>query len=177
LAWHSKPRPTIELMRSININELRHAIPRYSNKSTSPMSALNISTLPVCVFPPPASKSLTISGAYKASISYGYRPISADIVLYWCAVAAVAVLFDYPSATALTPAAITKAVYASQKNNQIGRKRIAASKLRLHVGGLPDMCEPMPSQLKWTRRKTYQRTVTKSKPSKPQPRHDASARQ
>ncbi len=58
----SDPRPTIELMRSININELRHAIPRYSNTSTSPMSALNISTLPVCVFPPPASKSLIIFG-------------------------------------------------------------------------------------------------------------------
>ena len=85
----SDPRPTIELMRSININELRHAIPRYSNTSTSPMSALNISTLPVCVFPPPASKSLTISGAYSAFVSYGYEPVLADIVLYWSAVAAI----------------------------------------------------------------------------------------
>ena len=30
---HSEPRPTIELMRSININELRRVIPRYSNRS------------------------------------------------------------------------------------------------------------------------------------------------
>jgi hypothetical protein len=50
-----------------------------------------------------------------------------------------------------------KAVYASQKNNQIGRKRLAASKLRLQLGGLPDSCEPIPSKPKWTRRTTYQR--------------------
>jgi hypothetical protein len=50
-----------------------------------------------------------------------------------------------------------KAVYASQKNNQIGRKRLAASKLRLQLGGFPDICEPMPSKPKWRRRRTYQR--------------------
>jgi hypothetical protein len=53
-----------------------------------------------------------------------------------------------------------KAVYASQKNNQIGRKRLQASKLRLQLGGLPAICEPMPSKPKWTRRRTYQRIRT-----------------
>jgi hypothetical protein len=33
---HSEPRPTIELMPAININELRHAIPRYSNDIYEP---------------------------------------------------------------------------------------------------------------------------------------------
>jgi hypothetical protein len=50
-----------------------------------------------------------------------------------------------------------KAVYASQKHDQNGRQRLAASKLRLQLGGLPDICEPMPSKPKWTRRRTYQR--------------------
>src|SRR5262249_11809357 len=51
-----------------------------------------------------------------------------------------------------------KAVYASQKNNQIGRKRPAASKLRLlQLGSWPDINEPMPSKPKWTRRRTYHR--------------------
>jgi hypothetical protein len=50
-----------------------------------------------------------------------------------------------------------RAAYASQKNNQIGRKRLAASKLRLlQLGGWPDINEPMPSKPKWTRRKAYQ---------------------
>src|SRR5215813_2354957 len=38
-----------------------------------------------------------------------------------------------------------KAVYASQKYDQIGRKRLAACKLRLELGGWPDIREPMPS--------------------------------
>jgi len=49
------------------------------------------------------------------------------------------------------------AIYASQKYDQIGRKRLAACKLRLELGGFPDVCEPMPSKPKWTHRRTYQR--------------------
>jgi hypothetical protein len=33
---HSEPRPTIELMPSININELRHVIPRYPGQVNEP---------------------------------------------------------------------------------------------------------------------------------------------
>src|SRR5262245_4290096 len=50
-----------------------------------------------------------------------------------------------------------RALYASQKNNQIGRKRLAAAKLRLAMGGWPDIREPFPPKPKWTRRRTYQR--------------------
>jgi len=50
-----------------------------------------------------------------------------------------------------------KAVYASQVCDHNTRKRLAASKLRLQLGGLPDINEPIPSKPKWTRRRTYQR--------------------
>jgi hypothetical protein len=50
-----------------------------------------------------------------------------------------------------------RALYASQKNNQVGRKRLQASKLRLDLGGLPDINESFPPKPKWIRRKTYQR--------------------
>jgi hypothetical protein len=51
-----------------------------------------------------------------------------------------------------------RAVYASQKNNQIGRKRLQASKLRLtQLGSLPNITEPLPPKPKWTRRRTNQR--------------------
>jgi hypothetical protein len=33
----------------------------------------------------------------------------------------------------------------------------SAAKLRLKLGGWPDIREPMPSKPKWTRRRTYQR--------------------
>src|SRR5215467_14122706 len=49
------------------------------------------------------------------------------------------------------------AIYASQKYDQISRKRLAACKLPLELGGFPDICEPMPPKPKWAHRRTYQR--------------------
>jgi hypothetical protein len=50
-----------------------------------------------------------------------------------------------------------KALYASQKQHCIARKRLQASKLRLKLGGWPDIREPMPSKPKWKHKKRYQR--------------------
>jgi hypothetical protein len=50
-----------------------------------------------------------------------------------------------------------KAVYASQQTDSNSRKRLAACKLRLKLGALPDTNEPFPPKPKWTRRRTYQR--------------------
>ncbi len=51
-----------------------------------------------------------------------------------------------------------KAVYASQKYDQFGRKRLQASKLRLtQLGGWPDIREPLPPKAKWKHKKRYQR--------------------
>ena len=50
-----------------------------------------------------------------------------------------------------------RAIYTSQRNNSEGRKRLTACKLRLQLGGLPDINEPLPLKPKWTRRRTYQR--------------------
>jgi hypothetical protein len=47
--------------------------------------------------------------------------------------------------------------YASRQRDHNGRKRLAASKLRLTLGGLPDITEPLPAKPKWQRRRTYQR--------------------
>src|SRR5262245_56183696 len=49
-----------------------------------------------------------------------------------------------------------KALYASQKQHSIARKRLHASKLRLKLGGWPDINEPMPAKPKRTCRRTYQ---------------------
>src|SRR5262245_56613251 len=50
--------------------------------------------------------------------------------------------------------------YASEKRDNITRKRLTASKLRLKLGGWPNITEPLPPKPKLTRRKTYQR-ITK----------------
>lgn len=48
-----------------------------------------------------------------------------------------------------------KAVFACQKYDQIGRKRLAASKLRLQLGGLPSIDEPIALKAKWKHQQTY----------------------
>jgi len=50
-----------------------------------------------------------------------------------------------------------RAQYLSQKQKTASRKCLAATKLRLKLGGWPDIRESMPSKPKWTRRRTYQR--------------------
>src|SRR5262249_30052694 len=50
-----------------------------------------------------------------------------------------------------------RASYASQQRDSNGRKCLTASKLRLKLGGCPDITEPIPAKPKWTRRRTYQR--------------------
>jgi hypothetical protein len=48
-----------------------------------------------------------------------------------------------------------RAQYLSQKQKTVANA--SAAKLRLKLGGWPDIREPMPSKPKWTRRRTYQR--------------------
>jgi len=43
-------------------------------------------------------------------------------------------------------AMMPQTVYASQKYDQTGRRRLQACKLHLDLGGLPDISEPMPFQ-------------------------------
>jgi Ca2+:H+ antiporter len=107
--------------------------------------------------------------------SYGYRPISVDIVLYWYVLAAAVVLLDYSPAMAPIAAgivigrstprkkAIKSAVNASPPLNcawNSARSQIFASQcLRSRNGHGAELTNA---------------SVTKSKPSKPQPRRDGS---
>jgi len=45
----------------------------------------------------------------------------------------------------------------SQKQNTATRKRLAAAKLRLKLGGWPDIREPLPPKAKWKHRNRYHR--------------------
>jgi len=51
-----------------------------------------------------------------------------------------------------------KAIYASQQLDSVTRKRLAASKLRLKLGGFPNINEPIAPKLKWKHHKTYYKT-------------------
>jgi hypothetical protein len=156
---HSEPRPTIELMPAININELRHVIPRYSNDIYEPNVSLkypNIARLRLSTF------TLEITDYHGriqcfhikwAKTRFGrHRPI---LLCNSCGRGAIRLFAHYGTYSCRF---CHRALYASQRNNQVARKRFAAAKLRLtHLGSLPDINEPFPPKPKWTRRKTYQR--------------------
>jgi hypothetical protein len=44
-----------------------------------------------------------------------------------------------------------------QKQKTASRKRLTAAKLRLKLGGWPDIREPLPPKAKWKHRKRYQK--------------------
>jgi len=50
-----------------------------------------------------------------------------------------------------------KLSYASRQRDHNGRKRLSAAKLRLQLGSLSDITEPLPAKPKWQRQKTYRR--------------------
>src|SRR5262245_14995688 len=49
--------------------------------------------------------------------------------------------------------------YVSRQRDYNGRKRLSAAKLRLQLGSLSDIAEPLPAKPKWQRKKTYRRTT------------------
>jgi hypothetical protein len=102
---HFEPRPTIELMPSININELRHVIPRYHGQVNEPNVDLKYPDLAYLRLSASCLEIMGRNGYTNAFASYGFLLTSADIVLYSSVAVAVAVLFDCSATTAITPAA------------------------------------------------------------------------
>jgi hypothetical protein len=154
---HSEPRPTVELMPAICITDLRDAIPRNygTNIFSNPFRYPQIRHMRV------SNRSIEIIDHHDRSqvfgitwIRTGFGAHRAIFVCNSCRCGAIRLFARYGTYACRY---CHRALYASQKYNQIGRKRLQASKLRLQLGGFPDMSEPVPSKPKWTRRRTYQR--------------------
>ena len=154
---HSEPRPTIELMPSININDVRQVIPRYANDVYEPDVSLkypDIARLRLFA----SHVEITGRNGYVQCfrvvwIRTGLGAPRATLVCS-CGYGAIRLFARYGSYACRH---CHRALYASQKHNQIGRKRLAACKLRLKLGGWPDTREPLPTKLKWKHKKRYQR--------------------
>jgi hypothetical protein len=156
---HSEPRPTIELMPSISIHDLRHVIPRYHGQVNEPNVDLKypgIARLRLFA----SHIEITGRNGYIQRfrivwIRTGFGKHRAILVCSSCGGGAIRLFGHYGNYACRF---CHRAVYASQKNNQIGRPRLQASKLRLiQLGGWPDIREPLPPKPKWTRHRTYQR--------------------
>jgi hypothetical protein len=158
---NSEPRPIVELMPAININELRHVIPRYQGQVNEPDVSLKY---PDLVYLRLSASTLEIMGrnGYVQRFGIAWIPTyfgkhRAIFVCSTCRGGTIRLFGRYGSYACRH---CHRALYASQKHNQDGRKRLAACKLRLELSSLPDIKEPLPPKPKWTRRRTYRRIRT-----------------
>src|SRR5262245_36172073 len=136
----SEPRPTIELMPAININELRHVIPRYHGQINEPDVSLKY---PGLAYLRLSASTLEIMGrnGYIQRFRIVWIPTHfgkhrAILVCGQCGCGAVRLFGHYGNYACRH---CHRALYASQKNDQFGRKRLAATKLRLELGSFPDI--------------------------------------
>src|SRR6266545_5677962 len=148
---HSEPRPTIELMTSISIHELRRVIPRYHGQINEPDVSLKYPDLAYLRLSASCLEIMGRNGYVQRFrivwIRTGFGKHCPILVCSSCGGGAIRLFGHYGNYACRY---CHRAVYASQKYDQIGRKRLQASKLRLtQLGGWPDINEPMPSKPKW----------------------------
>src|SRR5262245_31386303 len=154
---NSEPRPTIELMPSININELRHAIPRYSNTINEPHVEFKYPDLAYLRLSVSCLELMGRNGHVQRFrivwIRTGFGPPRAILVCS-CGYGATRLYARYGTYACK---ACHRAVHLSQRQNSRGRKRLQACKLRLDLGGLPDVNEAIAPKARGRHRRTYQR--------------------
>ena len=155
---HTEPRPTIELMQAINVNELRHVIPRYHGQVIEPDVSLKYPDLAYLRLSASCLEIMGRNGHVQRFriewIRTGFGKHRAILVCNSCGCGAIRLFGHYGNYACRY---CHRALYASQKNNQIARKRLAAAKLRLKLGGWPDIREPLPPKPKWRHLKRYER--------------------
>src|SRR6266700_3907427 len=122
---HSEPRPTIELMRSININELRYVIPRYHGQVNEPDVSFKYPDLAYLRLSASCLEIMGRNGYVQCFrivwVRTGFGKHRAILVCSSCGGGAIRLFGHYGNYACRH---CHKAAYASQKNNQIGRKRL-----------------------------------------------------
>ena len=144
-------------MPVININHLRQVIPRYHGQ----VHELDVSfKYPDLAYLRLSASRLEIMGrngyVQRFRIEWIRTGLGAPraILVCSCGYGAIRLFARYGTYACRH---CHKALYTSQKQHSIARKRLQASKLRLKLGGWPDINEPMPAKAKWKHKKRYQR--------------------
>src|SRR5262249_23053371 len=149
------PRPLAECLPSININDLK--IPKSLNTViTVPWISLRypfVSAARLSARVVEFAHSGRIQRFRLKWIKTGYG-LPRFAFICGCGRPVISLYFHQDN---LSCRRCCNAIYASQKYDQISRKRLAACNLRLELGGFSDICEPMPPKPKWAHRRTYQR--------------------
>src|SRR6266511_2244983 len=128
---HSEPRPTIELMTSISIHELRRVIPRYHGQINEPDVSLKYPDLAYLRLSASCLEIMGRNGYVQRFrivwIRTGFGKHCPILVCSSCGGGAIRLFGHYGNYACRY---CHRAVYASQKYNQFARPRLQASKLR-----------------------------------------------
>src|SRR5215831_15995006 len=152
-----KSRPTIELMPSISIHDLRHVTPRYHGKVIEPDVSLKYPELAYLRLSASTLEIMGRSGHVQRFrivwIRTGFGRHRAVLVCS-CGCGATRLFARYG---AYACKACHRAVHMCQRQSSRGRKRLRACKLRLDLGGWPDVNEALAPRAKGKHRRAYQR--------------------
>jgi hypothetical protein len=152
----TEPRPTIELLPAININDLRDVVPRNyaTNTFSNPFRYPQVRHIRLAYH---RAEIVDHHGRVQVFpirwIKTGFG-IPRRVFVCSCGRGAIRLFAKYGTYACRY---CQRAIYASQKEDSTGRKRLTACKLRLQLGGLPNINEPFPAKRKWAHRKRYQR--------------------
>src|SRR5262245_56183695 len=173
---HSEPRPTIELMPAININELRHAIPRYHGEVNEPDVSLKYPDLAYLRL---SASCLEIMGrngyVQRFRIEWIRTGLGAPRAILVCSSCGP---FGCSPAMALMLAGIATK-HSTPRKSSTPLPVSACTPLSCDsnsAAGLTSTNQCRPSQNGHAAGLTNT-SVTRSKPWKPKPRHGASANQ
>jgi hypothetical protein len=144
-------------MPAININELRHVIPRYQGQVTEP----DVLKCPDLAYLRLSASALKIMGRNGYVQRFGIVWIPTHFgkhrAIFVCSTRRGGAIRLFGRYGSYACCHCHNALYVSQKYDQSGRKRLAACKLRLALGGVPDIREPLPPKVKWKHKQRYQR--------------------
>jgi hypothetical protein len=153
----SEPRAIVELTPHIDIHELRHIIPRdfstylYANSFKYPFAQkLILSRINIEVF-------LHLGYTQTVALHWVRTGFGRPRPMFVCSQCHCGARRLFFKCGQLACKDCHRAQYLSQKQNTVTRKRLAACKLRIELGGLPDIREPLPARAKWKHKKRYQR--------------------
>src|SRR5262249_1353640 len=155
---HSEPRPTIELMPSISIHDLRHAIPRYHGQINQPDVSFKYPDLAYLRLSASGLEIMGRNGHVQRFrivwVRTGFGRHRAMLVCNSCGCVAIRLFSHYGNYACPFSHG---AHYVSQRQNTATRNRHTAAKLLPAMGRCTDIREPFPPKAKWKHKKRYRR--------------------
>jgi hypothetical protein len=145
-------------MPAININDLRHVIPRYLGQVNEPNVELKYPGIARLRLFADHIEIMGRNGGHVqrfriVRIRTGFGAPRAILVCS-CGYGAIRLFARYGTYACK---ACHRAVHMCQRQSSRGRKRLRACKLRLELGGWPDVNEALPPKARGKHRRTYQR--------------------